>query len=139
VSEFNADELRTAALLWTTYHDERPGSLEYRQAKQLAVAYLAEHPADDGETADQSWAESAGAKRHASGNCEWPAVVNGTPIGIRIDYTTESDPQLLIYQPSGEEGREPDLVIVPERIGGLTRGHVRRLCAVLGIPLSEAP
>lgn len=79
-----------------------------RDAFDLANAYLAEHPADDGEQVTADWIK-ANVDSHFGGETEQ---------GDLFIETADS------------------FITLPE---SATRGHVRRLCAALGITLREEP
>lgn len=91
------------------YH--RTGFTRIEDETALAAAYLAEHKADDGELATPDWCRSVGLVYFHDGRAKvrW------------LDY------------PSGVD------VLVGETVALRlpTRGQVRRLCAVLGVPLTE--
>ncbi len=94
-------------------------------ALAVACMYKHDHPADDGEPTDANWLMAVGfSKRDDSvkpyfaipANGQWLQVWEGRAF-LECKYV--GDWQL--------PGRYP------------TRGHVRRLCAALGVPLTEKP
>lgn len=91
---------------------------------RLAKAYLAEHPADDGEPATEEWAKALG---------EWSQYTSSS--GVRW-YHGPAD----VYLRFDANGCEMGVGCVGETqylLSDPTRGHVRRLCAVAGSPLKE--
>ena len=92
--------------------------------RDVAVAYLAEHPADDGEPATEEWAKALG---------EWSQYTSSS--GVRW-YHGPAD----VYLRFDANGCEMGVGCVGETqylLSDPTRGHVRRLCAVAGSPLKE--
>ena len=95
----------------------------------VAEAYLAEHPADDDKPIDAAWLESVGfvwCNQYV--NSDRDRMLYYKPLNLRWE--------VLFRSSKNEEHRGFSLgtrydVELP------TRGHVRRLCEVLGAPLSE--
>jgi hypothetical protein len=92
----------------------------------LADAYLAEHPADDGDVVTPEWLLS---------------------VGFTLDHEMEPprDPvyciRSLLWRPHYFEVNQGKWQFGPVTINQnpKTRGDVRRLCAALGIPLPDQP
>ena len=117
------DDVRAAAERITRSVHEAvytgPLSLQGKLADALIVAdaVLAEHPADDGEPVTEAWLRAAGftvnplRDRLEVGPAQWWHFANCV---LGIDHHT-------------------GFWTLP------TRGHVRRLCAALGIPITETP
>lgn len=123
-----SDELRAAAerlLGFDGYYE-----MQASDGKNLARAYLAEHPADDDEPVTADWLRSVGFKQDAD-----------------TEYTSDDlilapeDDQVALHWM--QEGIEPDEIrtiwIVAENEGiytsASTRGALRRLAAALGVTL----
>lgn len=120
------DELRATAerlLKWAEKHADDPAAMGKPHVRalihdcgKLARAYLAEHPADDGEPVTVEWLAECGFERNAryftlpnySGNL-FDVVLWADGFNVRWDGHTNCK----------------------------TRGEVRRLCAALGIQLAE--
>lgn len=108
----------SAAMYWDV--DEGP-----TDAKALAAAYLAEHPADEEEPITGPWSES---------------------VAGEVD---RSDPEIAVYYHRCQHlcvswMLDDGIVYVKQMGTGLkiavpcaTRGQLRRLCAALGGPLTE--
>jgi len=96
------------------------GAMEMGDERALAAAYLAEHPADDGEPITEEWLRSVGFK--VSPDFEFLFIEAGLRPG-----TIEFDPDIgwIIFGSKATRLLE-------------TRGDVRRLCAALGIELKAA-
>lgn len=120
-----------------------PGA-EQKDLLTLANAYLAEHPADDGEPADADWLRSVGFL--PDGDVDKPDA----PLAIGLYYGRTDDEiengivagrHLLIGHAGDamvEEYDEGGTVVGCVEMPSLpTRGHVRRLCAALGVALPE--
>lgn len=94
--------------------------------KVIAAAYLADHPADDAEPVTKEWLLSVGFDDRRNG------VSMG--LGLRVN----GGPHL--YCSCNAPGVTPDWYFDDGRLIAcndlLTRGHVRRLCAALGVPLT---
>jgi hypothetical protein len=91
----------------------------------LADAYLAEHPADDDEPVTEEWLRAVGFVTHRQG------------VAIDMGLRSRGGPWLYFACCPGlvnpdwmfDDGR---LLAAPDLN---TRGHVRRLCEALGVPL----
>lgn len=109
---------------------DRMSTTDLRNLK-LAKGWLAEHPADDGEPVTADWLLSAGFVAD-----EYGQHVREVQIGYDCNVVGLYTPNLvgwLVYDSLGSGENEVS-------IGGLpTRGHVRRMCAALGITLTETP
>ncbi len=120
----SVNELRAAAERLTdpedgigegTANDYVCGGFAADDAFALATAYLAEHPADDGEPITAEWLRSVGFVAHKPDGL--PAYAVLPCVYIRLD------------------GGELELDGIP--LDFSTRGQLRRLCAALGDPLKE--
>jgi hypothetical protein len=83
----------------------------------LARAYLAEHPADDGEAITEDWLRAVGFKSMPS------------EVGLWLDKTVGVDLR----------SDTPGCVVCNARPRIATRGDLRRLAEALGIPLEPSP
>lgn len=93
----------------------------------LATAWLAEHPADDGRMADDSWRDAVGFVSAENDYWSWVKSPDG-----RIALAVNRDGAWQICNPE----KDYDTVdLDPNRMA--TRGAVRLVCAALGIPLKE--
>lgn len=90
----------------------------------LSNAYLAEHPADDGEPINSEWLESIGSVKVLSDR--WHGFYNGDGIEVSFFRPNETVPYKLTIDHQ---------VTVEVK----TRGDFRRLCKVFEIDLKEAP
>lgn len=88
-------------------------------AVRVARAWLAEHPADDGEPVSGEWLRSIG--------FTGPDGLLGIIYG-EVELTTTTSSRWLVGNPSEIHGES---VYIP---APTTRGDVRRLCAALGVP-----
>lgn len=87
--------------------------------RTCALAYLAEHPADDGELIDTAWLKKLGSNKKTHDGIAYLQLDNG-------------DCQANVYA-TGEV-----IVEASEKIHETaTRGQFRRLCRALGIELQE--
>lgn len=139
------DELRAAAervagnaadVLTTLRDVSLPASLRMATDCAAVCARLLEllPPADDGEPVTEEWLKAVGGERHKGWQPKslttldyYEFVVN--PSGsneLSVSVWANGDGWWLDTQDD-----EPDLD------GPITRGHVRRLCSALGIPLTE--
>jgi hypothetical protein len=104
--------------------------------KLLAKAYLAEHPADDSEPADNAYCKKISSRRRRG----WPDryILDE----ISRDYFLEFDCSPV------EESEAEDCMVLMRRLPEVdedgivliyhaTRGDVRRLCAALGVELKD--
>jgi len=119
------DELQRAAERLRACNYESDWDLDGASFQQisdwqaLAKAYLAEHPADDGEAVTVEWLESIGWLEDQTG---WPAIC--------LRETSEW----------GISWRGHGIWLTPMSVPlyrAPTRGDVRRLCRALGIALKE--
>jgi hypothetical protein len=104
-------------------------------AEYLANAYLAEHPADDDEPITADWLRSVGAKevdlswRNDQFSTHLPAYVFGNGrFGV---WGHEAAWSMYLLNADGFDGQEEHVTAVR------TRGQLRRLCAALGITLTQ--
>ena len=88
----------------------------------LADAVLTEHPADDGEPVDEAWLRAAG---FTVKDVENDAVLHAGLLSV------------CVYEPDDPVFWRVDYERLPEELWPKTRGHVRRLCAALGVTLTE--
>jgi hypothetical protein len=94
------------------------GTLLLHEGLKLACAWLAEHPADDGEAIDAAWLKAAG----FDGDAEMKPFGPGMWLGdLRVHHD---------WRWSWRPGPWPFRAV-------RTRGDLRRLAAALGIPLRE--
>ncbi len=92
----------------------------------LAKAYLAEHPADDGEAVTEDWLRSLATK----------TLMCGKEIDYHRFKFENGFSRLNIYPDcSVSIERNDDEIPLPLQLN--TRGDVRLLCRALGIPLKE--
>lgn len=126
----NADELRAAAERLRRVGDGEavaqayraypsPHMQRYGDIVMLADAWIAEHPADDGDPVDEAWVKGLGFEQYEYVPYTWLKCGH-------LQYVPSRDPPFCIV------GGWP--VIRVE-----TRGHVRRIAAALGIELKEQP
>lgn len=102
-------------------------ALEHGQqddCETLADAYLAEHPADDGELITEEWLRSVGFKQSAEGTMM--RLASGEPLSHLRHTAVSFDLVSGNWFANGLRCRKQE-----------TRGHLRRLCAALGIPITE--
>lgn len=114
-------------------HYHRSG-LQIKDMQDVVGAYLAEHPADDGDALDN---EFFGTQWSESGFYFSIIVEHPTPIELRIGPCEEdgSWTVALNQKPGPDAQHEPDdCVCLPS---ARTRGDVRRLCRALGVELKE--
>jgi hypothetical protein len=119
------DELRAMAMkvVAMTDAEEARGCnlfLEEKAANALGRAWLAEHPADDGEAIDAGWLEAVGVRMYAN-----DSVVIGYVRHPELDLCVE-------FFHDGRVQVNGGIVLAT------TRGAVRRLCAALGVELKGA-
>ncbi len=102
---------------------------------RVCRAYLAEHPADDEEPVGRDFVKSQERVVRDDENCV-VAVLSQRDARFRIRLVWEEARPPFTHQPilnvSIQEGGS-DHIYIPVAI----RGHVRRLCAALGVPLKE--
>lgn len=105
-----------------------------RRASALARAYLAEHPADDGDPVTADWLDSL--TRDKESGIHWrlsdgprAAGVVAVEVVLRPSYcTVEVCGRLLCeWWPGADDAERRQY----------TRGRLRRLCAALGVPLTD--
>ncbi len=94
------------------------------KAKAVAEAYLAEHPADDGDGLSVEWMQAVGFVQSGGG---WWRLGEGTN-SMALDYHDNTEVGDVFRLPSGS---------YTPGINVQTRGQLRRLCAALGVPLKE--
>lgn len=109
--------------------------LSIEDTAAVANAYLAEHPADDGEPVTADWLQSVGFGRHMqpAANCDLSLQAGDFRLFVAVAIPTR---ERYGFKPERWAVNE---VWLPEAATPATRGHVRRLCAALGIPLTETP
>lgn len=120
-------------IVYATYDDGTPVPPTMRHHAEdddcdiLAQAYLAEHPADDDEPITGTWLHSIGFTRYMQ-----PASDDGLCIGDwrggHFPITTKTAGKVRSWWVSG--------YCLPENCI-TTRGHVRRLCAAIGVSYSS--
>lgn len=116
-----SDELRAAAELIRS--KDSIANRYDNAAWNLANAYLAEHPADDGEPVTEAWCVSAGLI-HGLPRVSYPRVVS--KFGVAVDVTFGKGNVCLWVED------------VEAKVGNVTRGDVRRLASALGIELKAS-
>ena len=128
------DELRNAAerlrgIEGPTFHGvggtRHISEREYADAVALAMAYLAEHHADDDEPITVEWLERCGSREPYEDDHSAPPTM--TIPGIKFGVLVQSSRRDWDWCRGSK-------VIATIR----TRGQLRRLCAALERPLSEA-
>lgn len=92
----------------------------------LARAYLAANPADDATAVDETWLRAVGWQT-SPGSSAWVHTRLAGGLAVHLRLTLD---ECRLYDASAKWVAIP----VPA-----TRGHVRRLCAALGVPLTEGP
>jgi hypothetical protein len=121
-------ELRAAADAAETFADEvlraRPHAIVPRGIREIVRQWKAEHPADDGEPVTEDWLRASGF-----------APAWGHPFQLG-GYDAESDIDVRCTPAELVVAHRTDEFLVAEQP---TRGHVRRLCAALGIELTPPP
>jgi len=105
-----SEELRAAAERFIEW--DRRGVIQSADGAAVCRAYLAEHPADDGEPVTAEWMKA----------CGWEGSYVGV-FGIQ---------GLAGFWDNGELHLSK-----PYSLPAATRGQLRRLCAALGVPLKE--
>lgn len=125
-----AERLRRARVAWGAEYLDNPVMVEVpvailRDHDIIADAYLAEHPADDGEAIDEAWLLSVGFEN----------MVSGVKMRIKSAAWKDSDHHLRHTQFGfvGDAWFANGLGCAPCK----TRGDVRRLAKALGIELKE--
>jgi len=132
----HTSELRAAAerlvAMWS--HPEYRGSRTSNDALALARAYLAEHPTDDLEPVTEEWLRSLTAFDNR-GDIVLEVAVFGSVCHLRFapDPLDGKPCHSWSLLPSGGSSR----VWLPG--SPIRRGHVRRLCAALGVELEARP
>lgn len=87
----------------------------------VADAYLAEHPADSEQSVTEEWLRSVGfVAGRMPKDLALPPIVRGISLAGDEYWLVRTYPIPSDHEPK-------------------TRGHVRRLCSALGIPLKESP
>lgn len=112
-------ERRRANPGWRGMYYPYPAAVD--DAIILADAYLAEHPADDGEPVTADW------MRSFAPNPGLYFPLNDDESGVWFVFNPEGCYMAI----SDGVNRSAELPVPP------TRGHVRRLCAALGVELKE--
>ncbi len=115
-------------------HAAQLGNVEIADRNTLVLAWLREHPADDGEAVTAEWLKAVGFGQDDRIHTAW--ALQFSP------HEPEHNPDdnwCIVYQSDGFyrwrlEDDEADVSSLPDMP---TRGHVRRLCAALGITLQE--
>ncbi len=115
------DETRAAAERLRD-HRTTQWPLRTQDMNTIIEAYLAEHPADDAEPITGEWLRTTSAYTFV----ELPDN-DGTNVLFEIEPFGPDE-----YRPQLSEGSD---MIVLRRLK--TRGDLRRLCAALGVPLTE--
>jgi hypothetical protein len=120
---------------WTDAEESEYVRRKRRDKEILALAYLAEHPADDDEPITADWLRSVGAKevdlswRNDQFSTHLPAYVFGNGrFGV---WGHEAAWSMYLLNADGFDGQEEHVTAVR------TRGQLRRLCAALGITLTQ--
>lgn len=133
------DELKAAAER-VRRHINQLGNSAIEDRNMLVRAYLAEHPADDDEPVTVEWLASISRQ---------PPIV--TAIGNCYRFSIDSDRGLCVWGRACGVGYTVTLRTVRRSESGhrmtsfsdlrdvYYRGDIRRLCAALGIPLTESP
>jgi hypothetical protein len=130
------DELRAMAMkvVAMTDAEEARGCnlfLEEKAANALGRAWLAEHPADDGEAVDAGWVEAVGfLNEDADEPTYWVALYPDLNPAFTVDVQADSD------RHAGYIGEAEDYNPWPWDI--CTRGQVRDICRALGVELKGA-
>lgn len=103
----------------------------------VSEAYLAEHPADDGEPADREWLKSVGfdPEGEANGDLFSPysesiMIPGDNEYCRRLVYKHQL--KFLVIDEDARDGDEIQRIALPM---SRSRGELRRLCTALGIPL----
>ncbi len=100
-------------------------------AGEIAKAWLAEHPADDGELISNEWLESLGCKpvHWQSGTIDWDVPADEFKLTIRVwENGVRAHPDAILENARDSGNFQKEVV---------TRGDVRLLCKFLGMPLVE--
>lgn len=125
--------------------------LSIEDTAAVANAYLADHPSDDDEPVTAGWLEQVGFRLEQFRDTHrWKQVLHVQPHEFGVKPTTH---WLTVHPPSeggdgtvwwpinfwqqNEDDESPDGVALLSWIDHTTRGHVRRLCAALGVTLTE--
>jgi hypothetical protein len=106
------------------YRHEKAAN-RYEDGWNVALAWLEDHPADDGEPVTEEWLRAVGFKDEEYSfvlrspyTDDWYHHLRHTACSVRkVDWKWHANGIGVADQP--------------------TRGHVRRLCAALGVPLKE--
>jgi len=138
------EELREAE---ETIRDCLPSTVYHMGAAgKLALAYLAEHPADDAEPVTEEWFRSVGLtnptlysepdKGYYGDRVAALMFADKDSVPSRFGVMFSDGPDgwnwwACMVNADGFDGSQDYLCPAP------TRGHVRRLCAALGITLTE--
>lgn len=133
-----SDDVRAAAERFREYErrvdaGESPKAVDYLvhddDLADLARAYLAEHPADDGEPVSEAWLESVGLVSDGPPNPTYTAESKGSRGGPVCTLNVE------LWM--GCDGFSVGTVYRELIPTADTRGEFRALCRVLRIPLTE--
>ena len=121
-----------------------PGSLDLvqvnmarqRDLRALADAYLAEHPADDGEPVTEDWLRAVGFRDYVE-----PSEWSSSYLSLWTDRKEHNVAFLAVHwaRPSNPEGHywsAQDCTLY-KPAHPKTRGDLRRLAVALGAPLTE--
>jgi hypothetical protein len=103
-------------------------------ALAVARAYLAEHPADDGEPVTAEWLKAVGFTERAKER----------PGDDRVLVSPEGETCHHVFWSENRDGYDhnawfygDDYLRAVNLLDQPTRGHVRRLCQALGVTLTE--
>lgn len=108
----------------------KPLGMTWREAEEVARAYLAEHPADDAEPVTPEWLQAEGfSVVHTHADIEIDTA-KGWTLFLRIRFFSM---EASICQHRMSASESDGLALAGTKLA--TRGHVRRLAAALGIAL----
>jgi hypothetical protein len=106
------------------YRHEKAAN-RYEDGWNVALAWLEDHPADDGEPVTEEWLVSSGLYDN------WYPTVWGTPMHA-------PSPLGIAFSDTGRVMiRLGTTISYLGDVRVIDRGHARRLCAALGVPLKE--
>jgi hypothetical protein len=112
-------------------NDDGIGFLRVSDAMTLADGFLADHSADDAEPVDEGWLRTVGFTE--GGLAEWHIAFGHRGYDKLLFLAAIKEAQIVNL--AGDEYGSDDGAHLPDKYP--TRGHVRRLCAALGIDLHE--
>ncbi len=101
---------------------------EYEDLQAVADAYLAEHPADDGEAITEDWLRSVG---FSESNMNGQSMLISCDCGDPVEMWIEEDGLVSLVQSNVND----HVCLTGKKYA--TRGQLRRLCLALGIQLKE--